>query len=887
MIVFGGRDTNGNNLNDVWVLTNANGLGGTAQWINLIANGAAGSPPARSGHSAAYDSVNNIMIIFGGCSGFCIPALNDTWTLSNANGLGGTPVWTELMPTFGAGNGPAARTNSAAGYDQSNNRLLIYSGQDGSANPCSTFSDVWLLTNANGLGSNPSGWAESDPLVFSNTPSDTLPGLNGAGSVYDPAGGGLTVFGGKTIVEDVCQATNGVWGVFSNLFTSFYTLIPEGAAGSPPARSFASLVHDATGGRMLVFGGTNTAGTDLNDVWALSSGVPIWSKLGPSGMPPAARTGQAAIFDSANQRMTIFAGSNTSGVLNDVWVLTAPGVSPLSCNTNAGSPNIVRAEGIAEQVGDLILNCTGGIPTPLGERIPEYEVTMTLNTNITSRALPEGAKLSEALLTIDEPLPADPVPFSFLTSPGQPPQILCKPLGSTCAETGTGGSPSPYQTQPNVFVGKQTSHKTLQWNVPIDPPGIGITRVIRLTNTRANASGLGVSNTFIPTQLQATVAVQGTAPVPVGGAQQVLGLVQPALDPPVPLSNPIPQCTPHNASLLGRSSTVAAFDFTTQITESYGYVFEYRNYGTFISGLEFPAPLSEQNIPGFEYRTETGFYSPSLFTSTPTLGLADFGTRVHVTFAPVPAGVRLFVPATITMTGNYGEGTPSGQLQLIQADQNGLSSPGYEPVMATAMVGTTPVAEATAVGSSAYATYEILYADPSVTETVTIPVAVAFKNSPATGQANVTSSLAPLNATATDSATAPVPRFTSIYAAQPAFAIDSCSAFEMSASIASKTGPQNARVWTLDVNSGVVASTAAQIESFTLTQSSGPKCTPSINSPSFPDSLGDIPANASSTVPVTIDFTGCSSSSKFTVVVALSANGGASNTTVALRRQEF
>jgi hypothetical protein len=239
------------------------------------------------------------------------------------------------------------------------------------------------------------------------------------------------------------------------------------------------------------------------------------------------------------------------------------------------------------------------------------------------------------------------------------------------------------------------------------------------------------------------------------------------------------------------------------------------------------------------------------------------------------------------MTGNYGEGTPSGQLQLIQADQNGLSSPGYEPVMATAMVGTTPVAEATAVGSSAYATYEILYADPSVTETVTIPVAVAFKNSPATGQANVTSSLAPLNATATDSATAPVPRFTSIYAAQPAFAIDSCSAFEMSASIASKTGPQNARVWTLDVNSGVVASTAAQIESFTLTQSSGPKCTPSINSPSFPDSLGDIPANASSTVPVTIDFTGCSSSSKFTVVVALSANGGASNTTVALRRQEF
>src|SRR5271169_2470305 len=64
MIVFGGRDGSGNNLNDVWVLTNANGLGGTGQWINLIPNGAAGSPPARSGHSAVYDPTNNIMIIF-------------------------------------------------------------------------------------------------------------------------------------------------------------------------------------------------------------------------------------------------------------------------------------------------------------------------------------------------------------------------------------------------------------------------------------------------------------------------------------------------------------------------------------------------------------------------------------------------------------------------------------------------------------------------------------------------------------------------------------------------------------------------------------------------------------------------------------------------------
>jgi hypothetical protein len=48
MIIFGGRDGSGQNLNDVWVLENANGLG-TPQWLELIPNGAVGSPPARSG----------------------------------------------------------------------------------------------------------------------------------------------------------------------------------------------------------------------------------------------------------------------------------------------------------------------------------------------------------------------------------------------------------------------------------------------------------------------------------------------------------------------------------------------------------------------------------------------------------------------------------------------------------------------------------------------------------------------------------------------------------------------------------------------------------------------------------------------------------------------
>ena len=885
MMVFGGRDTNGNNLNDVWVLTNANGLGGAGQWVNLIPNGADGSPPARSGHSAVYDPTNNIMIIFGGCSGYCTPVLNDVWTLSNANGLGGTPVWTPLSPTA-IDDGPAARTNAVAAYDPSLNQLFIYSGQDGSANPCSVYSDAWTLINANGLGNTPE-WIPAS-LVNDTQFRQLPPGLNAAAAAYNPATRIVTVFGGITLVNDVCRDTNATWQLTAgnpggSVLTSVFA---DGISGSPEARSFASAVFDPTGGRMLVFGGVNNTSTELNDVWGLfGSGAPSWQQLEPTGSKPPVRDGQAAIFDTANQRMTIFGGSNTSGVLNDAWVLTAPlPYPPLSCTSNSGAPNIVPAEAIVEYVGDLVLRCTGGAPTPQGEPIPEYKITLTLNTNVTSQLLPEGGKLSEALLMIDDPFPAAPIPSDFSPFPSEPPQILCASPRSPCAESGTAGNPSPYQTQPNVFMGKQIAPNTVQWQIPIDPPGVNQTRIIRLTNVRANASQLGVPAQFIPTALTATVAIQGAEPVAVAPAQVVVAVAEAGAEIAVTGSNPILRCLPHNATLLGGTG-VAAFDFSVQVGEGFGQSFKYRNVATEIFGVEFPEPLSEQNFPGFVYRTETGFYSPSLFTSTPTLGLAGSGTRIVVKFRPLAAGTHLFVPTAITMTGNYGFGTPSGQAQLVQANESGVSSPGYQPISATAMVGATPVAEVSYSGTTAYAVYEILYADPSVTETVAIPVAVAFTGSPAVGEVSVLPSLAPISSAESSSSTAPLPRFASIYAAQPAYAIASCPASILSASITSKTGPQNARVWNIQVNSGANAANAAQIEGIVLTPTRQQTCTPTITSPPFPVMLGDIAKNSSVTTPVTIDFTGCASSATFTANIALSANGGTSNTTVVEKRE--
>jgi hypothetical protein len=92
------------------------------------------------------------------------------------------------------------------------------------------------------------------------------------------------------------------------------------------------------------------------------------------------------------------------------------------------------------------------------------------------------------------------------------------------------------------------------------------------------------------------------------------------------------------------------------------------------------------------------------------------------------------------------------------------------------MIGTTPLAEAYSSGSRAYAVYEVIYADPSVQETATIPVAVAFTNVPSTGEVQALTTLAPLSSVETASETASIPRFKSFSTAQEAYSITSCTA---------------------------------------------------------------------------------------------------------------
>src|SRR5262249_29001002 len=118
--IFGGTNFT-ETFNDAWVLSNANGLGGAPAWIQLSPSGT--PVPAAAGHTAVYDPGTNQMIVFGFFEN--TPTFDTTWVLSNANGTGGTPAWTKLAP---AGLLPPPRSKHTAVYDSARKGMFIFSG---------------------------------------------------------------------------------------------------------------------------------------------------------------------------------------------------------------------------------------------------------------------------------------------------------------------------------------------------------------------------------------------------------------------------------------------------------------------------------------------------------------------------------------------------------------------------------------------------------------------------------------------------------------------------------------------------------------------------------------------------------------------------------------
>ncbi|HVL69824.1 MAG TPA: hypothetical protein VM364_21375 [Vicinamibacterales bacterium] len=166
---------------DTWVLTNANGIGGVPQWIELPA-----APLDRTNAAYGYDPRSNRLILFGGLdvNAYTIQHWHtDVWVLTDANGIG-EPTWIELHPT---GTPPPGRSYPAAAYDPASNRLIVHGG----AGEHSLMNDLWVLSHANGLGGTPE-WIRLSPTGVGPRP------VASHHMAYDPAAKRALVLGGWT-----------------------------------------------------------------------------------------------------------------------------------------------------------------------------------------------------------------------------------------------------------------------------------------------------------------------------------------------------------------------------------------------------------------------------------------------------------------------------------------------------------------------------------------------------------------------------------------------------------------------------------------------------------------------------------------------------------------
>jgi hypothetical protein len=110
----------------------------------------------------------------------------------------------------------------------------------------------------------------------------------------------------------------------------------------------------------------------------------------------------------------------------------------------------------------------------------------------------------------------------------------------------------------------------------------------------------------------------------------------------------------------------------------------------------------------------------------------------------------------------------------------------------------------------------------------------------------------------------------------------------LSARISGKTGPDNARIWTLQlVNVGAGPANDAQFAGLTFTQTYGVACSPgaAVLTP-LPAHVGTLaPLTGSGAVLVTVNFGGCPAGARFTLVANIQANGGAYTASSTLTNQ--
>jgi hypothetical protein len=280
MLIYGGRFRPPNTAaytlrSDVWAFDLA-----TETWSELPTKSA---PPARVNPAMVWDSVNDRLILFGGnssTSGSAYISRDDTWVLDLKTG-----TWTEIATT----GKPSSRLFSAALWDATRQRMIIYGGADEDAFFSAgggILDGLWGLAITGSTG----GWAQLDDI------SPTVPEPRfWAAMVMDPERDRYVMFGGHD--GQALGNRNDLWSfdpeanAWSKMsagdlfnkgptgicaFPADFTVVDAAAPERREAHVFA-----AGGGEAFVTGGKTDCGA-VDDVFRLDLSTGAWTEEVPA-----------------------------------------------------------------------------------------------------------------------------------------------------------------------------------------------------------------------------------------------------------------------------------------------------------------------------------------------------------------------------------------------------------------------------------------------------------------------------------------------------------------------------------------------------------------------------------------------------------------------------
>jgi hypothetical protein len=288
-------------------------------WTQLQKTGA---PPISENGLAAYDpQVGKQIRCFGGpLSGTPI----STWAFDRQ-----TCTWTQLPES-----GPQP-TSEAMGlvYNEATGKImrLVYSLEQNDH-------DTW----AHDASANT--WTDLHPTMPPIPEGGHRTGV--VAMAYDPRS--------AQVIMIASSPTTVITWAYDSQTNSWKELITN---GSPPARYQPAFAYDKSMGRLLLFGGSDTALGLLGDTWAFDSSTSTWTELKPAKSPPA-RVWETMAYDDDAGRMILFGGF-AGKLLADTWSYDSTKNTWTKLRT-AGSPGPRVAASMFYDANSHRLVMTGG-----------------------------------------------------------------------------------------------------------------------------------------------------------------------------------------------------------------------------------------------------------------------------------------------------------------------------------------------------------------------------------------------------------------------------------------------------------------------------------------------------------------------------------------------